>query len=73
MLPWVVSELDNQQISALGGASNAVHVRDMGAFGCGSLQYAVHLAIGGVGELDDGAGCFRRKAGHRQFLSSWRR
>lgn len=69
MLPWVAGELNNQKIPALRAASDAVDVRDVGAFGCRSLQQVVHLSVGGVGELDDGAGLFRREAGQRQLLS----
>lgn len=65
MLSRVVGELDDQQISALSAASDAVHMRDVGALGRRPLQQTVHLSIGGVSELDDGAGFFRREAGHR--------
>lgn len=63
MLSWVAGELDDQQIPAFCAASNAVDMRDVGALGRRPLQQAVHLGIGGVGELDDGAGFFRREAG----------
>lgn len=73
MLPWVVGELDDQEVPALSAASDTVDMRDMGALGRRSLQQTVHLGIGGVGELYDGAGFFRRQVGPRQLLSRWRR
>lgn len=72
MLPWIVCELDNQKVPALSAAPNTVDMRDMGALGRCPLQQTVHLGIGCVGELYDGAGLFRREAGPFQLLSRWR-
>lgn len=59
MLSWLVGELDDQQVPAFSAAPDAVNVRDMGTL-CGCpLQEAVHLGVGGVGELDDGTGLHR--------------
>lgn len=73
MLPRVAGELNNEQISALCAAADAVHVRDVGALGRRSLQQAVHLGVGRVDELDDGAGFHRMDTGHGELLSGWRR
>lgn len=72
MLPRVVGKLNNKQISALSAASNAVDVRDMRALGCCSLQDAVHLGIGGVDKLDDGAGFLRRDTRHCLLLFGYK-
>lgn len=72
MLPRVVGELDDQQVPAFRAAADAVHVRDVGALGRGSLQQTVHLGVGGVDKLDNGAGLFRMEASQRQLLSGWR-
>lgn len=72
MLPRVVGELDNQQVPAFRAAADAVHVRDVGALGRGSLQQTVHLGVGGVDKLDNGAGLFRVEASQGQLLSGWK-
>lgn len=38
MVPRVVGELDDQQVPAFRAAADTVHMRDVGALGCGSLQ-----------------------------------
>jgi len=73
VLSRVVAELHDQQFSAFRAAPDAVDARDMGALGRRPLQQAVHLGVGGVRELDDGAGFFGQTAGHLQLLSGWRR
>jgi len=73
VFPRVTGELDDEQIAALAAAADAVDVGDVGALGGGALEDAVHLGVGGVGELDDGAGLVRREAGERLLLPGWRR
>lgn len=72
MLSRVVGELNNQQVPSFCAAANTVYMRDVGALGCGSLQQTVHLGVGGVDKLDNGAGLFRMETGHCQLLSGWR-
>lgn len=63
MLTRVVAELNDQQVFALSAAPDAVDLRNMGAFGSCFFQYIVHLCVGGVCELDDGAGFFKGEVG----------
>lgn len=69
MLPGVSCKLDDQQVSALRAASNTVNVRDVATLGSRPLQQIVHLSVGGVGELYDGAWLLRGQTGPRYFLS----
>lgn len=71
MPAWVVGELDNQQVPAFCAATNAVYMRNVGALGCRSLQQAVHLGVGGVDKLDNGAGLLRMETGQCQLLPGW--
>lgn len=73
MLPRVAGELDDKQISAFCAAADTVHVGDVGALGCRPLQQAVHLGVGRVDELDDGAGFYRVDTGQGELLPGWRR
>lgn len=73
MLPRVAGELNNEQISAFCAAADTVDMRDVGALGCRPLQQAVHLGVGRVDELDNGAGFHRMDTGQGQLLSGWRR
>lgn len=69
VLPRVSCKLDDQQVSALRAASNTVNVRDVATLGSRPLQQIVHLSVGGVGELYDGAWLLRGQTGPRYFLS----
>lgn len=73
MLPRVVGELNNKQIPAFCAAADTVHMSDVGALGCRSLQQAVHLGVGRVDKLDYGAGLYRMDTGQGELLSGWRR
>lgn len=73
MLPRVACELDDQQVSALHAASDTVHLRDVRTLGRRPLQQIVHLSVGGVGELYDGAGLLRGQTGPGYLLSGWRK
>lgn len=73
MLPRVVGELNNKQIPAFCAAADTVYMRDVGALGCGSLQQTVHLGVGGVDKLDNGAGFYGMDTGQCDLLSGWRR
>lgn len=73
MLPRVVGELNNKQVPAFCAAADTVHMRDVGALGCRSLQQAVHLGVGRVDKLDDGAGFYRMGTGQGELLPGWRR
>lgn len=73
VLPRVACKLDDQQVSALHAASNAVNMRDVGTLGRRPLQQVVHLSVGGVGELYDGAGLLRGQTGPGYLLSGWKK
>lgn len=72
MLPWVACKFDDQEVSALRAASNAVSMRDVATLGRRPLQQIVHLSVGGIGELYDGAGLLRGQTGPGYFLSDWK-
>lgn len=73
MLPRVACKLDDQQVSAFRAASNTVHLRDVGTLGRRPLQQIVHLSVGSVGELYDGAGLLRGQTGPGYILSGWKK
>lgn len=68
VLPGVACELDDQQVPALRAAADAVHMGDVLTLGRRPLQQVVHLSVGGVGELYDGAGLLRGETGHGYLL-----
>lgn len=69
MLSRVASEFNDKQVSALRAASNAVNMSNVGTLGRRPLQQIVHLSVGGVSELYDGAGLLRGKIGPGYLLS----